>query len=173
MLQEFQVLPDERKVTPWIQSLTQTSFPLLLQTYLVNAAIPAHLTARLQGALKAATRTNVSQGRAFVINVTSPEGAFSLLYEKEDVHVHTNMAKAALNMLTKSLSTWTKENIYVNSVDPGWVSNLQPRGHLRAAPPLTMEQGAARILQPVRSGLLPKTQCLGGQHYVNFQSRPF
>jgi len=87
--------------------------------------------------------------RAFVVNVTSIEGVFR--NKRSGLHPHTNMAKAALNMLTKSIANqYANLNIFVTAVDTGWVSKMSPyRGFNRERPPaygpLSEADGAARV----------------------------
>ena len=84
---------------------------------------------------------------SFILNVTSSEGVFAsnLRYP---FHVHTNMTKASLDMLTQTLHfTWGKKGIYVFSVDPGYVSGV-PSEDINKYP-LEPEDGAARVLYPM------------------------
>jgi len=96
---------------------------------------------------------------AHVVNVSAMEGQFYRRW-KTDKHPHTNMAKAALNMMTRtSAADYVRDGIHMNSVDTGWVSDEDPahiavrktRDH-RFHPPLDIVDGAARILDPIISG---------------------
>ena len=88
----------------------------------------------------------------FVINVSSVEGRFNHTV-KLARHVHTNMAKASLNMMTHSLAgEFAAQNIFMYSVDPGWVSNQFPAEYEISKdfkPYLTFDDGAARICAPI------------------------
>ena len=65
-------------------------------------------------------------GKKHIINVSAMEGKFHR-FKKEDRHPHTNMAKAALNMLTHTSSaSFAKSGIYMNAVDTGWVTDEDP-----------------------------------------------
>jgi NAD(P)-dependent dehydrogenase (short-subunit alcohol dehydrogenase family) len=82
------------------------------------------------------------------------------------------MAKAALNMLTRTIANdFASRSIYVNSVDPGWVSDQRPRSAIAAAklfPPLSYEDGAARVMHPILVGFANSTQRFKGRllrHY--------
>jgi NAD(P)-dependent dehydrogenase (short-subunit alcohol dehydrogenase family) len=71
------------------------------------------------------------------------------------------MAKAALNMLTRtSASDYVKDGIHMNSVDTGWVTDEDPveiatrkTAEHGFHPPLDIVDGAARIVDPIFSGL--------------------
>lgn len=96
----------------------------------------------------------------FVINVTSQEGQFRSSSSKGPAHPHTNMAKASLNMLTCSVADeLARAGVVVVSVDTGWISQMKPEHyiaaepHLLTSPPLTAEDGAARVLDPIISAL--------------------
>lgn len=90
-----------------------------------------------------------------IINVTSVEGQFSYS-NKTEFHPHTNMTKAALNMMTKtSAGDFATDQIYMNIVDVGWIStgaNEEKRKRLfneGRIPPLDSHDGACRIMQPI------------------------
>jgi NAD(P)-dependent dehydrogenase (short-subunit alcohol dehydrogenase family) len=95
-----------------------------------------------------------------VVNVSAVEGQFSR-GTKTDKHPHTNMAKAALNMLTRtSAPDCLRSGIHMNSVDTGWITDEDPAEHaLRKErdgfqPPLDVVDGAARVCDPIVSGFL-------------------
>jgi NAD(P)-dependent dehydrogenase (short-subunit alcohol dehydrogenase family) len=76
-------------------------------------------------------------------------------------HPHTNMAKAALNMMTRtSAADYESDGIHMNSVDTGWVTDEDP-AHIAARkvveerfhPPLDIVDGAARIVDPITDGV--------------------
>lgn len=100
-------------------------------------------------------------GAKHIINVTAMEGKF-YRFHKADRHPHTNMAKAALNMMTHtSASDYAKDGIYMNAVDTGWVTDEDP-AQISAMkqevhdfqPPIDIVDGAARILDPLFSGII-------------------
>ena len=100
-------------------------------------------------------------GQKHIVNVSAMEGKFNR-YVKTDRHPHTNMAKAALNMLTHtSASDLAKSGIFMNSVDTGWVTDEDPAA-LSARkqemhdfqPPLDIVDGAARVCDPFFDGIL-------------------
>ena len=94
----------------------------------------------------------------FVVNVSSMEGNFA--GGKSGLHPHTNMAKAAMNMITRTCAEgYASRGIYVNSVDPGWVSNEAPAPRMEQMEregfrePLDLSDAAARVLDPVFVGV--------------------
>jgi NAD(P)-dependent dehydrogenase (short-subunit alcohol dehydrogenase family) len=99
-------------------------------------------------------------GMKHVINVSAMEGKFHR-FKKEDRHPHTNMAKAALNMMTHTAaSDFAKYGIYMNAVDTGWVTDEDPvllakkKEELHDfQPPLDIVDGAARVLDPLFDGI--------------------
>ncbi|HEX7896498.1 MAG TPA: SDR family oxidoreductase [Planctomycetota bacterium] len=147
---------DLRGFNTWRMSLAEVPTPELLEVLLINAVAPFILAARLKPLmLKART------GAVHVINVSAMEGIFSR-GTKTDKHPHTNMAKAALNMMTRtSAPDYAKDGIWMNAVDTGWVTDEDPLVHaLRKQedhdfqPPLDVVDGAARVLDPLFAGLL-------------------
>ena len=97
-----------------------------------------------------------------VVNVSAMEASFSRR-KKTDKHPHTNMAKASLNMLTRtSAADLVNDGVYMNSVDTGWVTDEDPLHHVERKqdiyghdfhPPLDTIDGAARVLDPIFSGI--------------------
>jgi NAD(P)-dependent dehydrogenase (short-subunit alcohol dehydrogenase family) len=145
---------DLRAVNSWRTALTELSTPELLEVQLVNAIAPCLLIARLQSILQRSPHA-----RRFIVNVSAMEGQFSW-QNKTPRHPHTNMAKAALNMLTRtSAQEFARDGIFMNSVDTGWITQENP--HAAAVrqrsrgfvPPLDVVDGAARIVAPIVDGL--------------------
>ncbi len=147
---------DLRSVNSWRLALADVSTPEMLEVHLVNAVAPFILAAKLKPLmLKNPTKDQ------HIVNASAMEGKFNR-WTKTDKHPHTNMAKAALNMLTlTSARDYAKNGIYMNAVDTGWITDEDP-AHLSQAkkdmhdfePPLDIVDGAARLLDPVFSGLL-------------------
>ncbi len=146
---------DLRGRNSWRLLLEEVSSVELLETQLVNAVAPFVLNARLKPLMSA------TEGTAkHIVNVSAVEGQFYRRY-KTTRHPHTNMAKAALNMMTRTSATDFRESgINMNSVDTGWVSDEDPieiarqktKEH-RFHPPLDIVDGAARILDPIIDGI--------------------
>jgi NAD(P)-dependent dehydrogenase (short-subunit alcohol dehydrogenase family) len=89
-------------------------------------------------------------GYAFVIFVTAQEGSFDRPY-KSPLHVHTNMAKAALNQFVRCEAEMyaTKHRILISSADTGWIDDMNPKHYKPFEPPLADADGAARVLDPI------------------------
>lgn len=94
-----------------------------------------------------------------MVNVSSPEGIFDASLQKDSMHVHTNMSKAALNMMVRTLAPQLakQQRVYLSAVDTGWVTRMQPASQSKwrrlAAAPLSDKDGAARVLDPIAAGL--------------------
>ena len=96
------------------------------------------------------------------------EGQFYRTF-KTTRHPHTNMAKASLNMMTRtSAPEFARDGIHMNSVDTGWVTDEDPfaksvvkEKEQRFAPPLDSIDGAARVLDPIFSGFNSGVHCWG------------
>jgi NAD(P)-dependent dehydrogenase (short-subunit alcohol dehydrogenase family) len=145
---------DLRELNSWRLRLAEVPTVELLETQLVNAVAPFVLNARLKPLF---LRT---PGRdKHIVNVSAVEGQFYRRF-KTVRHPHTNMAKAALNMMTRtSAADYQADGIHMNSVDTGWVSDEDPvalaeakRAEHRFHPPLDIVDGAARILDPIIAG---------------------
>jgi NAD(P)-dependent dehydrogenase (short-subunit alcohol dehydrogenase family) len=127
----------------------------LLEVQLVNAVAPFILNARLK-----ALMMRTPERDKHIVNVSAVEGQF---YRKTKTtrHPHTNMAKAALNMMTRTSATdYWQDGIHMNSVDTGWVTDEDPAEiaerkviEHRFHPPLDIVDGAARILDPIIAGI--------------------
>jgi len=146
---------DLRDVNSWRLPLAEVSAIELLEVQLVNAVAPFILNARLKSVMLR-HRTNDKH----IVNVSAVEGQFSRRL-KTSKHPHTNMAKAALNMMTRTAaSDYVEDGIHMNSVDTGWVTDEDPaviaerktREH-GFHPPLDIVDGAARIVDPIFSGI--------------------
>ena len=145
---------DLRERNSWRLRLHEVETPELIEVHLVNAIAPYVLNARLKPLMVA------TQGRhKHVVNVSAMEGQFYRA-TKTDKHPHTNMAKAALNMMTRtSAPDFVKDGTHMNAVDTGWVTDEDPASIAARKvevhgfhPPLDIVDGAARILAPIYDG---------------------
>ena len=145
---------DLRERNSWRFLLSEVSTVELLETQLVNAVAPFVLNARLKPLL-----LRTPERDKHIVNVSAVEGQFYRRF-KTTRHPHTNMAKAALNMMTRtSAADYHHDGIHMNSVDTGWVSDedpvhiaLQKTAEHRFRPPLDIVDGAARIVDPIIDG---------------------
>lgn len=135
----------------WIAKADQIPIVEMLEVQLINVTAPFLLSTNL----KASMLRSPNQNR-FIINVSSAEGKFNMK-RKGHYHVHTNMAKASLNMMTLTMSKeYKRDRIFITSVDPGWVSNQYSPKELTKAPiqlPLDFHDAAARICDPIYEGM--------------------
>lgn len=147
---------DLRATNSWRLKLADVPTPELLEVQLVNAIAPFVLCSRLAPLMR-----RDYTGQKHIVNVTAMEGKF-YRFKKQDRHPHTNMAKAALNMLVHtSASDLEKDGIFMNAVDTGWVTDEDP-AQMSAAkqathdfqPPLDIVDGAARVCDPFIDGIL-------------------
>ncbi|MDD3374725.1 MAG: SDR family NAD(P)-dependent oxidoreductase [Candidatus Omnitrophica bacterium] len=147
---------DLRKTNSWRLKLGEIPTSEMLELQLVNAIAPFVLCNRLVSLMK---RDNT--GEKHIVNVSAMEGKF-LRFKKSERHPHTNMAKAALNMLTHTSSReLAKYGIFMNAVDTGWVTDEDPAAlsiHKQEQhdfqPPLDIVDGAARVCDPFFDGIL-------------------
>jgi NAD(P)-dependent dehydrogenase (short-subunit alcohol dehydrogenase family) len=146
---------DLRDRNSWRLMAAEVPTVELLETQLVNAVAPFVLNARLKPLMLRSPERD-----KHVVNVSAVEGQFYRRF-KTTKHPHTNMAKAALNMMTRTCAAeYHADGIHMNSVDTGWVSDEDPVGiaerktaEHRFHPPLDIVDGAARIVDPIISGV--------------------
>jgi NAD(P)-dependent dehydrogenase (short-subunit alcohol dehydrogenase family) len=145
---------DLRQQNSWRLLLADVSTVELLEVQLVNAVAPFIINARLKPLM-----LRTPQRDKHIVNVSAVEGQFYRSF-KTTRHPHTNMAKAALNMMTRtSAADYHADGIHMNSVDTGWVTDEDPAAiaerkvvEQRFQPPLDIVDGAARVLDPVITG---------------------
>ena len=147
------LLPDLEPVNSWVQRVNEVDAMELLEVQLCNMTAPFILVSRLRSAMAASTAH-----RKYIVNVSAMEGQFGRGY-KGPGHPHTNMAKAALNMLTRTSATeLLTDGILMTSVDTGWITDERPHPtKMRLAEegfhaPLDLVDGAARVYDPIVRG---------------------
>ena len=146
---------DLRKTNSWRLKLGEIETTEMIEVQLVNSVAPFVLCNRLSELMK---KSNT--GQKHIINVSAMEGKFHRFF-KESRHPHTNMAKAALNMLTHtSARALAKDGIFMNAVDTGWVTDEDPAELAKRKqdlhdfqPPLDIVDGAARVMDPLFDGI--------------------
>jgi NAD(P)-dependent dehydrogenase (short-subunit alcohol dehydrogenase family) len=167
-LSQAVLLPEERALTGKVELFPQGELDADLQqvdleVHLVNAIAPFVLSSKLKPLL-----LRTPSPDKHIVNVSAMEGQFYRDF-KTDKHPHTNMAKAALNMLTRtSAADYARDGIYMNSVDTGWVTDEDPvflaarkREEHGFSPPLDVVDGAARICDPIFSSIQTGTPVWG------------
>jgi NAD(P)-dependent dehydrogenase (short-subunit alcohol dehydrogenase family) len=164
---------DLRDINSWRLRMHEVETPELLEVQLVNAVAPYILNARLKPLM-----LRTPERHKHVVNVSAMEGQF-YRGTKTDKHPHTNMAKAALNMMTRtSASDFVKDGIHMNAVDTGWVTDEDPAAHaarksdLGFSPPLDIIDGAARIVDPIFDGRLTGRH-VWGQFLKDYRPAPW
>jgi len=143
-------LLDFRKSNTWVTKMQDVETPELCETFLINTMSPFVMNGRLKHVLERSPRK-----RKFIVNVSAMEGKFSKF--KSPNHPHTNMAKAALNMMTKtSARDYASAGIYMNSIDTGWINDEKPLHQAfqhaqdtKFQTPIDEIDAAARVLDPV------------------------
>ncbi len=148
------LVPDEVDHNSWTQRVEEIDPVEMLEVQLCNTTAPFILISRLRASLAASTAR-----RSYVVNVSAMEGSFGRGY-KGPGHPHTNMAKASLNMLTRTSARELLETdgILMTSVDTGWITDERPHTtRLRLADegfhaPLDLADGAARVYDPILRG---------------------
>ncbi|MFF0061205.1 SDR family NAD(P)-dependent oxidoreductase [Streptomyces sp. NPDC005279] len=148
------LVPDLHDTNSWVQTVSEVEPVELLEVQLCNSTAPFILISRLRPAMAAAAAR-----RTYVVNVSAMEGVFSRGY-KGAGHPHTNMAKAALNMLTRTSAQemFESDGILMTAVDTGWITDERPHpDKMRLADegfhaPLDLVDGAARVYDPIVRG---------------------
>jgi NAD(P)-dependent dehydrogenase (short-subunit alcohol dehydrogenase family) len=145
---------DLRRTNSWVLRDADVTPREWLEVHVVNAFAPFLLTSRLRPLLEASPFPD-----RYVVQVSAMEGSFGRT-GKTERHPHTNMAKAALNMLTRTVAEdYRASRIHMSSVDTGWVTDERPHADKQTArtagfrPPLDVIDGAARVYDPIVRGI--------------------
>ncbi|MBC8103908.1 MAG: SDR family oxidoreductase [Cytophagales bacterium] len=173
-LEDHEERADSRDRNSWLLRLDEVGAPEMLEVQLVNAVAPFLLNSRLKALLMRSPHA-----RRFIVNVSAVEGQFTR--HKTVFHPHTNMAKAALNMMTRtSGEDYARSKIYMNSVDTGWVTDENPapkRTRLQEDegffPPLDIVDGMARIYHPIALGIESEEEPFFGRFLKDYAPCPW
>ena len=141
----------------WQLEIDEISFTEFLEVQIINTWTPYYLNIKLKPLLEKSPFPD-----KYIVNVSSVEGIFNAF--KKSTHCHTNMAKAALNMMTRTVGSYYKnKQIYMTSVDTGWISPMNDVGHIFKNKdnfeeefknlPLDELDGAMRVLHPIIQGI--------------------
>ncbi len=166
------LIPDVEHANSWTQVVHEVDPVELLEVQLCNQTAPFILISRLRASMAASAHR-----RTYVVNVSAMEGQFSRKY-KGPGHPHTNMAKAALNMLTRtSAGEMLDDGILMTAVDTGWITDERPHHtKVRLAQegfhaPLDLVDGAARVYDPIVRG--ERGEDLYGCFLKDFEPSPW
>lgn len=145
---------DLRDNNSWMLNLENVDIKELAEVFIINAIAPFILCKNLKDVMgyKATTNNNHykpnDNNLSWIINVTSMEGIFNWKF-KPSRHPHTNMAKASLNMMTRTVGlNYIEDGIVVVGVDTGWNNSQQPNTY-DVITPVDCKDGSARILDPI------------------------
>ncbi len=145
---------DLRAANSWTLRVDEVSPREWLEVHVINSFVPFLLTGELRPLLAKSAHPD-----RYVVQVSAMEGSFSRA-AKTARHPHTNMAKAGLNMLTRTVAAeYAADGIHMCSVDTGWVTDERPHPSKRAErdagfrPPLDVIDGAARVYDPIVRGV--------------------
>ncbi|MEG4066316.1 SDR family NAD(P)-dependent oxidoreductase [Microcoleus sp. Pol11C2] len=166
---------DIRPENSWLLKLDEVNTIELLEVHLVNAIAPFILNSQLKPLLLRSSFT-----RRFIINVSAMEGQFNRS-SKTPYHPHTNMAKAALNMMTRTSAVdCARSNIFMSSVDTGWITNENPYPKkIRVQEkqgfytPLDAIDGMARIYDPIVQGIENPAPPMYGHFLKDYTPSPW
>ena len=148
---------DLRPRNSWSLSLHEVEPREWLETHVIGAFVPYLLIRGLRSLMLASPNPD-----RYIVNVSAMEGVFNRP-GKTPRHPHTNAAKAALNMITRtSSSEYQKDRIYMTAVDTGWITDeraFPSKEREKAAgfrPPLDVVDGASRVCHPIFAGVKGK-----------------
>ncbi len=172
--EDYEERADSRTTNSWLLRLDEVGASEMLEVQLVNSVAPFLLNSRLKALLMRSPFP-----RRFIVNVSAMEGQFSR--HKTVFHPHTNMAKAALNMMTRtSGEDYARHGIFMNSVDTGWVTDENPipkRTRIQEDqgffPPLDIIDGMARIYHPIAQGVTKPEEPLFGLFLKDYVPCPW
>lgn len=171
------LIPDIQDNNSWTQVLDEVDPLELLEVQFCNSIAPFLINSRLRPAMRAAVQGGAR--RAYVVNVSAMEGQFGGRRYKGAGHPHTNMAKAALNMMTRTSAgeLFETDSILMTAVDTGWITDERPHHEkLRIAAegwhaPLDLVDGAARVYDPIVLG--ERGEDLYGCFLKDYQPAPW
>ena len=136
-------------INSWQMSIADLEQREMEEVYRVNAIAPALIVQTFLPLL------NKSKVNPYIINVHAKEGLIDVSH-KSKYHIHLNMGKSALHMLTRGLidsqlETDLGKKFCIHGTDPGWISVDEYYEETRPwiVPPLDEIDGAAGILYPL------------------------
>ncbi len=151
----------------WNLEFDEIPFQEFTEVQMINAWVPYYLCVKLKPLMLKSPFPD-----KYIVNVTAVEGIFN--HFKKTTHVHTNMAKASLNMFTRTCGKYLKKDgIYMTCVDTGWVSPMNEINKIMNVDtkdnfeqeftniPLDELDGAMRVLHPIIEGIKNKNYLYG------------
>jgi len=154
---------DLRSTNSWLLTLPNIPTPEVVEVLAVNSVAPLIFNAKLRDLMVATKAKDLAEEKTdegrYIINVSAMEGKFYRF--KNANHPHTNMAKAALNMMTRTSATeYAQAGIYMNSVDTGWINDENPLPEAARISkdnnfqtPIDEVDAAARVVDPLVAGV--------------------
>lgn len=146
----------------WTSKACDISLIEMLEVQLINTTTPFMLCTSLRQLMEKSPHRY-----KHIVNVSAMEGQFAKK-NKNCFHPHTNMAKAALNMFTRtSAQEFIESGILMNSVDTGWITDENPdwirekNERKGFKPPLDAKDGASRLCDPIFSSISGKEHVYG------------
>jgi NAD(P)-dependent dehydrogenase (short-subunit alcohol dehydrogenase family) len=165
---------DRRDKNSWMMMLDEVSIPEMLEVLYINVVAPFVLCSRLKNIM----RKRADQQPSFIVNVSAMEGNFSDP-DKKSRHPHTNMAKAAINMMTRTTAEdFRCSGIFMNAVDPGYITNekpfplSQPLRDRRLIMAIDEIDGAARVCDPIFRAI-NNNEYFAGELLKNYSRYPW
>ncbi|KAJ5825660.1 hypothetical protein N7474_002798 [Penicillium riverlandense] len=165
---------DSDSRSSWVQSLSEIPYEDLISAHSVNAFVPLILCRELLPLMGAAGSSSTLESKpvGYIVNVSSREGILEDMpnsRSKAGHHVHTNMSKAAINMITETEAgkAWKTRRVAMNSVDPGYMS-AAPECQPKNGCPIGFEDGAARVLWPIAVGEV-EDRVISGRFLKHFE----
>jgi NAD(P)-dependent dehydrogenase (short-subunit alcohol dehydrogenase family) len=160
----------------WVQSLSDIPYEDVMSAHAVNSFVPLILIRELlplMGRSKSPSSPTTAKPQGYIINVSSREGIFEDRLKstaKGGKHVHTNMSKAALNMITETeaATAWRNRRVAMTTVDPGYMSAAPEfEDAYDGVRPIGWEDGAGRVLWPLAVGEIEGKAIVGRflKHY--------
>ncbi|KAH8692009.1 hypothetical protein BGW36DRAFT_386812 [Talaromyces proteolyticus] len=163
----------ETERSSWVQEMSDIPYEDIISAFSVNSFVPLILCRELlpvmgsrSGARK--NKSNISRPEGYIINVSSREGILENRSPKTGHHVHTNMSKAAINMITETEAenAWARQ-VAMNTVDPGYMS-AAPEFERDEGCPIGFEDGTSRVLWPIAVGEMRESVIIRGRFLKHF-----
>ncbi|KAF8327989.1 dehydrogenase [Amanita rubescens] len=191
LLTENNAIPNPERQSSWVQRMSEIPYEDVISAHSVNTFVPFILIRELIPYMRRSpsdpeprpvTDSLPMKPSGYIVNVSSREGLperYMNHQAKNGHHVHTNMSKAALNMLTETEArqAWKEGHVAMNTVDPGYMSAdpewMRMVGREGEETPLSWEDGVGRIMWVVAKGEADNVPIWGKflKHFVEIDPR--